>query len=417
MNQYLNKMKTVVLIAFILLIIPTLSGQDGNKSKVTVLNLEEAFSRQQEVPLSRFVDKITYIPLENNPKALIGDVLVNYEVTDEYIIVKNGTQQLLLFSRKTGEFIREIGKQGRGPGEFGALSNLPYNPVKHELYALNYSGDILVYDLSGKNIDIIKIPYLPDPKLMDIPNLTKGLEEVFSKIFLRFYNILDTNIFIGYFQNYSGWENRKIIMLTKAGVLKIFPNYLTWDRGLTGGFMNSPGGFAKFYRWDNKVYFLEIFCDTLYEVTKEKLIPRYYFDIGSTYKAEYSKQAEVASKWYNYYFMQEIKENKNYIFIQFWLKREIYIGFIEKKNNNVTICKIRSSGNSALIDDVSGLMDVVPDHFTHNNEMVYVIKPAKLISWFKENPEKATQARAKLPWLKNIDEFSNPIIAIGKCKE
>lgn len=49
--------------------------------------------------------------------------------------------------------------------------------------------------------------------------------------------------------------------------------------------------------------------------------------------------------------------------------------------------------------------------------MVYVIQLVKLMSWLKENPEKAGQARNKLPWLKNIDEFSNPIIAIGKCKE
>lgn len=62
-------------------------------------------------------------------------------------------------------------------------------------------------------------------------------------------------------------------------------------------------------------------------------------------------------------------------------------------------------------------MDVIPLDFTYNNEMIYVIEPVKLINWSKENPEKAVLARAKLPWLKNIDEFSNPIIAIGRCKE
>jgi hypothetical protein len=377
--------------------------------------LYESFSRLKEVPLSRFIDKITFIPLENNPQALISDIVVNYEVTNEYVIVKQSTtgkHQILLFSRETGRFIREIGTQGRGPGEFSMQSYLPYNPVNHELYALNYSRDILVYDLSGKNIDIIKTPYLPDPKMVK----PRTESELFSKTFLQFYEILDTNIFVGYFQNFSGWENKKIVLLTKEGVLKTFPNYLTWDRGKSSGFMYPPGGFAKFYKWDNKVIFLEIFCDTLYEVTKDRLIPRYYFDPGP-YKAEYSKQAEVALKWYDYFFMSEIKENKNYIFIQFWLKKEGYLGFLEKKNNDIIICKIGSSGISGLIDDVGGLMDVVPDHFTQNNEMIYVIEPVKLMSWFKKNPEKAVQALKRYPWVKDIDEFSNPIIAIGNCKE
>jgi len=408
-------MKIFVSTLIAILVFHNLFGQEENKSQVTVIDLEKHFSRQEEIPLSKFVDKIKYIPLETNPQALIGNLIVNYEVTSDYVIVRQSTtgkRQILLFSRETGKFIREIGNQGRGPGEFSMPGFLPYNPIKKELYALNYSRDILVYDLSGNYIDIIKVPYLPDPKMVKPTNVP----ELFTKSFLQFYEILYPDIFVGYFQNFSGWENKKIILLTKERVLKIFPNYLTWNRGKGDGFMYPPGGFAKFYKWDNKVNFLEIFCDTLYEVTKDRLIPRYYFDAGP-YKAEYSKQVEVASKWYDYYFMSEIKENKNYIFIQFWLKREGYLGFIEKKNNNLTICKIGSSGISALIDDISCLMDVVPNHFAQNNEMVYIIQPFKLIHWLKENPEKAAQAKNKLPWLKNIDEFSNPIIAIAKCKD
>jgi hypothetical protein len=106
----------------------------------------------------------------------------------------------------------------------------------------------------------------------------------------------------------------------------------------------------------------------------------------------------------------------DHIFIKFLLKTHSYLGFVEKKNNEIIICKTGSSGISALIDDISGLIDVVPDHFTQDNEMVRVIQPVKLMSWLKENPEKAAMAREKLPWLKDIDESGNPVIAIGKYK-
>jgi hypothetical protein len=49
--------------------------------------------------------------------------------------------------------------------------------------------------------------------------------------------------------------------------------------------------------------------------------------------------------------------------------------------------------------------------------MIYVIQPIDLINWFKKNPQKAAEARKSFPWIKDIDEFSNPVIAIGRCKE
>jgi len=86
-------------------------------------------------------------------------------------------------------------------------------------------------------------------------------------------------------------------------------------------------------------------------------------------------------------------------------------------NNTVTFCKLNSSGVSAFKDDISGLLDVKPVDITEKKEMIYIIKPIDLIKWFKENPEKAAASRKTCPWIKDIDEFSNPVIAIGSCKE
>lgn len=404
-------------IIFNILLIQSLSAQTGNKSKLIILNLAEAFSRQQEVPLSRFVNKITYVPLETKQESLISSS-PNIEVSDDFVIVKNGGQsknQILLFDRNTGKFIREIGKQGRGPGEYMSVGFIPFNPVNKEVYAISASREILTYDLSGNNIDKIKIPEFKDTKMVKADQ-TPAQNALLSKIMLTFYAILDSNIFVGYVQNFSGWENRKLVLLSNEGVLKIFPNYLTWDREKGNGFLLPPGGFAKFYRWDNKLNFIETFCDTIYQVTKSSLIPRYFFDWGK-FNAPYSKQVEVAKDWYNFFFISNISENKNYIFFQLWYSKEVYTGFIEKKNNNITICKIGNSDKSALKDDLTGLMDVTPTYFTQTNEMVNVIQPGELLKWFKENPEKAEKAKKQLPWLTGIDEFSNPIIAIAKCKD
>ena len=203
-------MKSIMCIIFTILFIQTLSGQDGNKSNFAVLNLTESFSRQQEVPLSRFVEKIAFIPLETNPQAMSG-ILVDYEVTNEYIIVRqttHGIGQILLFNRNTGKFIREIGKQGRGPGEYNSIQYIPFDPVRKELYAKIASGELLVYDTLGRNIDIIK-----EPKINDKYGVNKPL----STRQINFENMLNDHIFVGTFNNGFGDEKNRMVLFTKEG--------------------------------------------------------------------------------------------------------------------------------------------------------------------------------------------------------
>lgn len=392
-------MKPLTFVLFIILFIQASSAQDGKKTQVINLDLAKAFANQQEVPLSRFIDKITYLPLETLQEALIPEN-ARYELTDDFVIVKTsagGIYRILLFDRNSGKFIREIGKQGRGPGEYSHFgnSNIPYNHVKNEIYAFTYSRDIIAYDLSGKNTGIIRVPGWSDPRWQEGRSVPFPAD-----------NMLDENIFAGYFHNLRGWENRKLVLFTNEKVVKIFPNHLTYN--------GSSGFYAyniHFYNWDNKLYFIEGYCDTIYQVTKESLIPRYYLDWGQ-YNAPYSKQNEINPN--DYFFTVDLDENDKYIFFRLLFKKNIYTGFVEKTNNHVTLCKNNNSGTSGYKDDISGLMDVIPRDFTQNNEMIYIIQPKKLMDWLKESPEKAQQARMKLSWLKNIDEFSNPIIAIGK---
>ena len=108
----MNKLLSIV---FTMLFIQSLCAQSGKKPQVINLNLAESFSRQQEVSLSRFVEKVTFIPLKSNPKALISDYS-QFEVADEFIIVKSfigGVYHIWLFDRKSGKFLREIGKYGK----------------------------------------------------------------------------------------------------------------------------------------------------------------------------------------------------------------------------------------------------------------------------------------------------------------
>jgi hypothetical protein len=62
-------------------------------------------------------------------------------------------------------------------------------------------------------------------------------------------------------------------------------------------------------------------------------------------------------------------------------------------------------------------MNFEVNNITQSNEMVSVIEAKDILKWLNENPEKAIKAKSRFPWLKNIDEFSNPVLAIAKCKQ
>lgn len=391
----------------------SISGQKGNKLNVPVLNLAESFTTQRSVLLSQFVDMVSYIPLETNPQALIGGTIY-YEVTQDNIIVRQRSQtgqKILLFDRKTGKFIREIGKQGNGPGEFRLLTYIPYNPIKKALYAINSSWEILGYDLSGRNIEKINMPEIRDEN---------GKTTSLSTIPITWGNILNNEIFVGHFMNDWGLEKNKLVFLSKGKVVKMFPNYQVLKYSTIKGGLSINRDNFTFYRWANKIYFIELYNDTLFEVTKNSLVPRFYFNFEK-YNVTWSMRNMAndirGTTFKNYFYIRDIDENKNYIFIKVLFEGEDFLGFIDKKTLQVTFCKKNSLNEYRIKDDISGLMDILPLDFTQNNEMIYVIQPLELMNWFKKNPESAALARTKLPWLTNIDEFSNPIIAIGRCKD
>lgn len=393
-----------------------LLAQDGNELKLKNINLALAFSKQHEVPLSKFIENINFIPLETTTSSLIGES-ADFEVTKDYIIVRqNRTDlkgQMLLFDKNTGKYIREIGKYGKGPGEYFSYCYVPFNPIEKTLYTLNRSRNILVFDLSGKTISEINTR---TPSFIN----SKGKNEKadLSANNISWVSMLDSDIFVGYVRNNSGKEDKKIVLLSKQGIIKIFPNHMTWNKqGYVLG-IGGHSGISQFYRWNNKISYYENFCDTLFYVTKESLIPRYYFDLGSK-KIPYSKQGELTMSKFlqlDFILISQIFENSNYIFLKVVQKNKDYLGFVDKNNSNATFCKPNSTSISTFKDDIYNLLDILPDGMTEENEMTFIVEPSKLLKWFKENPEKGSQLKIKQPVLNNIDEFSNPIIAIGKCK-
>lgn len=107
--------KTVsrIFVGVFLLSIPYLSSGQ----KLTVLNLEDAYKKQETIYSNEFINSVKYIPLETASNCLIGANPIIHS-TEKYFIITDNQNHCFLFDRSTGKFIREIGHYGRDPGGF-----------------------------------------------------------------------------------------------------------------------------------------------------------------------------------------------------------------------------------------------------------------------------------------------------------
>lgn len=176
---------------------------------------------------------------------------------------------------------------------------------------------------------------------------------------------------------------------------------------------------TRLMRWDNNLYFKELFNDTLFRVTIDELIPRLVFD-GGKYSFPYKLQGTLMDSpdiSRNYFLIWNVNENSSYLFFQLNFDKT-YTGYYDKRSKATYICEYSGeTKKAALIDDINDFLPVTPTNFTKNNEMVAFFNAKDIKKWIDSNPEKAEAFGKKFPWLYTIDEMSNPVIFIGKCKD
>ena len=144
-------------------------SQSGYSQIVPWRNLFQRQQTQQQIPtievnpsrisygnvrLSDIIESIEYIPLETTDESLIGWIS-SFDISNNYIVVNCMSQnQVFLFSRD-GRFIRRIGRQGQGPGEYtrGVLGVF-IDEKRDRIFVTTfyYQQAILTYNLRGEFI-------------------------------------------------------------------------------------------------------------------------------------------------------------------------------------------------------------------------------------------------------------------------
>ena len=112
------------------------------------------------VQLSSLVESYNMVVLENSTEALIGTAW-HTVVTDDYIAINGRNQVPVKLFGTDGRFLGEIGKVGRGPGEYLTLYGIQfsYNGDMLNLFPFGTTNKIMVYDTEGNHVMDIPLAY------------------------------------------------------------------------------------------------------------------------------------------------------------------------------------------------------------------------------------------------------------------
>lgn len=116
----------------------------------------------QPLDVSRYIDtaSMQYTVLEYTPDCIIGR-LQQLLVNDDYIFVVNYRPNVVYMFDRSGKFIRQIGKLGRGPQEYLSIQNIDVNQDQQEITVYDAKlGRAMTYNYAGKFLRAFKMMLL-----------------------------------------------------------------------------------------------------------------------------------------------------------------------------------------------------------------------------------------------------------------
>lgn len=259
-----------------LMIISGCNKPKQNDDGIIEINITEALENQLDFPLSKLVKDVEILEIESNVECYIEQAQVMFFGQKHILIFDWVKTQLFLFNRQ-GKFIRKIGNQGKGPGEYsgmmfhGTMSKdekkiIITNSNASRVIVYNTMGEVLAQKDLGQHFSYKNILGLEchfDNLLSFLPHRPLAPTDEFSS--LEFFD-LDLN---------------------KAG--SVLPRIN--DETLTAKNINH----TNLFDYQDKAYFWEMYNDTIYQFLEDgSSSPKYKF---TTEKNNLSKDKIFKDRW------------------------------------------------------------------------------------------------------------------------
>lgn len=171
-------MKNIVAFALFVL------SQNLLYQEIKTIALPEIINSSSEAVLSVFTDSVYYIKLETNPDCLIGNIGAIKKHGDKIIIYDRSSNRLLVFNQN-GKFLNQIGKVGRGPGEYSKLrTGFVIDSNRNSIYIINGDRRVLIeYGINGRFVREIPTDFYVTNLEIDGDNLLCYTSSAYAYLF------------------------------------------------------------------------------------------------------------------------------------------------------------------------------------------------------------------------------------------
>nr|WP_129733504.1 DUF4934 domain-containing protein [Parabacteroides goldsteinii] len=413
--------KAVLLVPAFLLV----SCNEKDQKENDVIHLEKAISAPVDVNASDCFSQIRYISLETTDSSLIGKGPY-VQIIKDRILVSTNQQQCLMFDKKTGKFIKQVGHIGNDPEGYNSVFCWG-DEETGMIYFNGWNKDLVCYDQEGNFRGKIKIPFdvqgvssssfsyqndgifvlhksglfgngesnllfFKDNMPIDSCSTTASSGEPFDPSDIASISVFKSETGIEVFGP-TAYEGTIVIDYKEpeTGSIIITANTSLWSRG-------------------KDIYFKEVYNDTIYQVKDRALVPAIVLDLG---KYHWSFPERFMKNKDNAILITQILDSEDRMIIRFirelFHKPTLYNAVVTKSTGEVKV----SLYADGLKDNLTNFLPMQPMSVSSVGEYVGLISAGDVVEWFEEN-EEVKDIPQQVKELKRIGEEDNPIVVIMK---
>jgi len=387
------------------------------KDGVLHLDLNEARKHSREVKLSDICDSLIYIPLETKKECMLGNSFNRIEIDGEDVFIQYGWR--LLHFDIYGRFHGQLGKTGRGPGEYVCVG-FCLNRKDKQVYArTGYRKRLYVFDYSGNLIDDkCRINDFPSPIFYN--KINKTILSGFD------YNLISDDVRN---EEYNMVSERtidgKIVTSIKS---KYFPDKFEVIK--SNCCVSYVGNNYYFF---NGLKVSELANDTLFEYSNKVLTPKLILNnkeykpryTGEIFKGLHEKILAARGNMNKAFSLDDLAIEYNRVYGE--SDRYYFIGnceqYVYDKYNRNLVCfdALKSLHREKLRNDFDGLFDVRLKRIVDNKYILLVIPAVDFLEKYEENIAEQKGHSLYKNRVKDIaeklTEESNPVLVLARLKK
>lgn len=339
------------------------------------------------VKVSDFCQSVQYIPLETAANCLIKEIR-NVELLLPYLVVST-PQDVLMFDIN-GKFIRRIGKQGNGPGEYNSISDVCLRRSDSTIFISSILNKrILQYTMEGELIATFQSEY-------EIP--ADNIAVTGENIFLSFSDYVTGSKrskapAMASFDTDMNLQKEFLSTLPvkeKSNIMLMLPNEVLYSK-------------------DDIVFIKQVRNDTLYKVINDKMEPYIIFIPGELkMPLEEFTYESFAKKLYGgkYIYFQQVLETEKDIFFSYKYSNKI-IKWRYSKSTGVLAKPVTPSGESGFTDDMNLNLTFWPRSLADRKHLAGWLDPSGM----------AGDELKKIPCSGTfVTENDNPVIQLARLR-